>query len=307
MKRLPTLKFGWYGIALSVCALAVLIQSATIYRTHRDGRRSQRQVQRLRKELRDLMKVSPGLSADNAAQLAVELSALRAASNEIKTRLAGGGDQVRPEVSTPVRQERADGYFEIASFVERMRDTARISGVALASDERFGFDAFAHAGPGVAERPTVMRQRVAVEHVLRALFSAQPEQLNAVGREPAPVQSGSVAESRSGATGSSAELIVPDSRFTVRRQGIVDACAFRVSFTGQTVSLRLLLNELANGEFPLAVTSVDVESATVASKTRDSRLSETDVDPPLVARSSSNFTVTIEAFELVVPPVSSKG
>jgi hypothetical protein len=116
-----------------------------------------------------------------------------------------------------------------------------------------------------------------------------------------------VAESKSGPTGSSAELIVPDSRFTVRRQGIVDACAFRVSFTGQTVSLRLLLNELANGEFALAVTSVEVESATVAPKMRDSRLSETDVDPPLVARSSSIFTVTIEAFELVVPPVSSKG
>jgi hypothetical protein len=128
-----------------------------------------------------------------------------------------------------------------------------------------------------------------------------------------------------------------DPRVTARVPGFIDTVPFRFVFTGQTAALRTFLNRLASFELPVLVREVEVELATAeesapapvvedASTTATetsvaaSVLLTTDAPPPgpvapkaaraprapttlpIVAKTISKFTVTVEFVELVPPP-----
>ena len=118
-----------------------------------------------------------------------------------------------------------------------------------------------------------------------------------------------------------------DARLLARAPGLVDVSGFRLIFTGQSAALRALLNQLARFELPIIVRAVEVEpaagedllaapgeelasSAPPASPTPSIVLSApapkigkaASTISPLVAKSVSKFTVTVEYVELA--PVS---
>jgi hypothetical protein len=94
----------------------------------------------------------------------------------------------------------------------------------------------------------------------------------------------------------------------------VDASAFRLTFIGDTASLRALLNKLATFELPLVVRGVEVEPIVKVQSTEKIPPANTlssifgtaptvsleVVKPkPLVEKVSSKFTVTVELIDLV--------
>jgi hypothetical protein len=69
-----------------------------------------------------------------------------------------------------------------------------------------------------------------------------------------------------------------------------------LSFVGQTAVLRAFLNDLANDKRPLLVREVEVSP--VLKLASGKRGGEVSIDAsPLVARSQSRFTVTVELLE----------
>jgi hypothetical protein len=104
----------------------------------------------------------------------------------------------------------------------------------------------------------------------------------------------------------------------------VEVSGFRLIFTGQTAALRALLNQLASFELPIIVRSVEVEPAAgediVAAPAEDAAAAPSQpaapavsivlsapvakaakpvaTIAPLVAKSISKFTVTVEYVEL---------
>ena len=135
----------------------------------------------------------------------------------------------------------------------------------------------------------------------------------------------------------SPDFFVIDSRVSARVMGYVDATAFRFVFTGQTATLRTFLNRLASFELPVLVREVEVEAATAeeavaatASEAPAAPATETTGAPsvvlnleptspkagapkpaaparaprpvattPIVSKSLSKYTVTVEFVELV--------
>jgi hypothetical protein len=238
------------------------------------------------------------------------------------TALTKASDELR-KFTPPLPSEPTHLFFNIATFVELMRDNALAAKIKIKADERFGFTTYANAGPERELIPQVYRQRQVAEYLLGALFKAAPSELVSLQRER-PADSGgnpakpSAPAARSGSTtvGTNIDYFDMDSRITARVPGFVGASAFRLTFIGDTASLRTLLNKLATFELPLVVRGVEVDpiikvqatekvtpANTLSSIFGTTPAATAAVEPvkpkPLVDKVLSKFTVTVELIDLV--------
>lgn len=170
----------------------------------------------------------------------------------------------------------------------------------------------------------------------RAIFSVKREAtLGKAEREAraAAIANGEPAPEVHGEEGP--DYFAIDPRVTARVPGFIDTIPFRFVFTGQTAALRNFLNRLASFELPILVREVEVEQATAEESTTAPVLEEaataaaeaavaasvvltTESDAPaprpvapkarapraptttpIVSRTISKFTVTVEFVELV--------
>jgi hypothetical protein len=157
------------------------------------------------------------------------------------------------------------------------------------------------------ERPLHADERKARHE---ALAAADP-----AAAPPAPLES---------STTLSPDYFDLDARLSAQAPGLVEVSGFRLIFTGQTAALRALLNQLASFELPIIVRSVEVEPAAgediVAAPAEDAAAAPSQpaapavsivlsapvakaakpvaTIAPLVAKSISKFTVTVEYVEL---------
>jgi hypothetical protein len=185
---------------------------------------------------------------------------------------------------------RAEAFFELAQFVERMREEAKTSSVKLNPQERFGFSEYSHAGPEPDDFEKVAVARDATEFLLHALFRSRPQQLLGLSREqvkPMKVKQSSAA----------ADLFEWPEGSSLRRNGIVDSLALRVSFVGETVSLREFINVLAAAPGMVVVRSVEVDPAAEKLNEATEKESVAEETVSLVRKSVSRFTVVVEFVE----------
>lgn len=258
----------------------------------------QRELKRADAELRELLIVTPPLSRQTTGALEEELSASLLMADELREKLTALKQTTNRVEPASKIIERADAYFEIAAFIERMREQATKHGVQLETDERFGFADFAHKGPEPDDIPMVLRERMATESLLNALFHARPQQILAVQRERR-VEDAARAASRIPVNSASVgkDYFPWDARVSAGLPGLTVASALRVSFVGQTVSLRTLLGELGKFELPLFVRSVEVEPMALKLEGRKLEGLGSEASTPLVSQSRSRFAVTVEWIE----------
>ncbi len=230
-------------------------------------------------------------------------------------------DELR-KFTPPLPSEPTHLFFNIATFVELMRDNAQAAKIKIKADERFGFATYANAGPERDLIPQVYRQRQVAEYLLGALFQAAPSELVSFQRErladlASPAKAGAQsARATAASTTANNDLFDMDSRITARVPGFVDASAFRLTFIGDTASLRALLNKLATFELPLVVRGVEVDpvskpqapekvapantlSSIFGTTPATSAAAEPVKPKPLVEKVLSKFTVTVELIDLV--------
>lgn len=249
---------------------------------------------------------------DNAKVLATMLQVLNVTGPEDLAYFEG-------EPST-----RTDAFFDIASFVDRMRAAAEEAQIQISEDERFGFTIYTNEGPDPELIRPVYRQRRIVEYLLGNLFPARPRALISVQREDpanllhlgeidAPPPQPPAPRAGDGRDVVHDDYFVIDPQVSARTPGYVDTMAFKIVFAGQTSALRGFLNSLAAPEIPLVVRSVEVdrnevqEERQVVRGRRGSRdnssaqraavqTAEESPNVPIVAENISRFTVTVEMF-----------
>ncbi len=315
--------------ALIVIGVVVAGEGWCIFERSNAMQKSQKLLVQKRGELTALQAVNPYPSAENKAAVETDLLRTQKALSTMREELKGRGPTAEQMRNAKVPAEPTDVFFDLANFVENNRVKAKQGGVKIKADERFGFSAYASAGPERDLIPSVFRQRQIAQYLLDALFDAHPRELVSLQRERpytgaqlAAIASGQVAPAAAGeASGANTDLFEIDSRLSARVPDFVRATAFRVTFIGDTESLRNLLNKLAAFELPLVVRSVEVEPAAVSTAvnesasagaanslsaifgTAPSATSGASAEPPkpkpLVAKVLSKFTVTIELIDLV--------
>jgi len=296
-----------FATVMLVLALAVLGEAGLLGERWSAARAARKRLDRTRRELRTLAASQPAPTAENAALIASELLRATQVLDELRDELAPTGETAeRYFASAPTR--RPEAFFDLAAFVEAMRSRAREAGVVLRPDERFGFASYAHEAPETGQLAAVFRERLAVQYLLEALLGAQPHQLLSVQRACPEEKPGGRAtakpEGRRGGGvngGAAPDYFEIDPRISLRVPGRVETTAIRLSFTGQTRSLRALLTTLAESELPVVVRAVEVAPA--------ERQPEEPVPgprgvAPLVASAWSRFTVTVEFIALVAHPAA---
>ena len=292
-------------------------------------------------ELNAVREVVPSPSRENAKAIEEDLARAQRALATMQAELKGRGPAVERLAAAKVPPARPDAFFDLATFVEKMRELARKHEVGIRPDAaRFGFSAFTNEGPDSEHIEAVFRQRLVAQYLLEALLESKPRALLAVRREApltrkeredrdtalaaaleAAAAGGSAPESPAAAMADGPDYFAIESAGSVRYPMYVDTLAFRFVFIGQTAALRTFINRLAGFDLPVIVREVEAEPATLEESTvldeppADAAASDApakDVAPakparrasnvaPIVARPFTKFTVTVEFIDLITP------
>lgn len=287
------------------------------------GRRQERELetQLMQKiaEIERLQRHKPGPTDENLRRVRDDFAQnVEVLDTMLRALNVVGPDELEYFKGEPVG--RTEAFFDIAQWVDATRANGMAAGVLMRPDERFGFSAYVNEGPDPELIRSVYRQRRIVEYLLAALFPARPRTLVSVQREdPRTVGKSSESTPARGApaapprpapagsdTGAGSEIFTIDPQVSARTPGYVDTMAFRITFTGQTSSLRGFMNALAVPEIPLVVRSVEVEplrgdtgGATPASRA-NREPAQASTNRAIVADNESRFVVTIELFEVKI-------
>jgi hypothetical protein len=303
-------------------------QAWLIYSQRAETKRLIADVDQRRVTLENFGSSNPFPSRNNAS--AVEKDRLQAEKTlaHIRQELRAASELAEKLAAAKVPATPTDAFFDLASFVEQLRESSAKAGVIVPVDTRFGFGTYASTGPVRDLIEPVFRQRQYVEYLMGALLEATPREIRAVERtrpltpEQKAALLASPGESLPSAAGSGAEVsgdyFVIDPRTSAKLEGFVDAEAFRLTFTGTTDVLRSFLNELALFKLPVVVRSVEVEPKDKgASPSTAARPAQAPASPfsffgqepasaapvdeikPLIDQNDSVFVVTVEFIKLV--------
>ncbi len=357
-------KSPWFIGALTLCGVIALGELFFIYERWSAARGAEAKLAQRQTDLGTMASMMPPPTREVATAIEEDLARAQAALTSMRAQLKGRGPAAERLRSTRVPAARTDAYFDLASYVERMRELARKNEVAVRPEAlRFGFAAYANEGPEAERIEPVFRQRLLAQYLVESLMEARPRAILAVQREPtltAPERearaaalaaaAASAASAEPGTEVASPELpegpdyFAIDQRLTARKPGFVDTTPFRFVFTGQTASLRAFLNRLAAFELPVLVREVKVDIASTEDAAEVPVAEEPDVaataaggvtpsssvltldlpakpaatkatakapvrvptrragTDPIVAKTLSKFTVTVEFIELVSQP-----
>lgn len=245
-----------------------------------------------KKQERDwVARQSPAPTPENEAALAAELVAIHARIAELRDGLKAGPTD---PFAGPAPEKSSESFFQLAALVEQARAQAIAARVTLRPDERFGFASYANEGPPADLLRAVHRQQKAVESLLEPLFEARPLAVLSV-RRTAPTGE------NPGGRGGAEDFFTLDPGLSLRQPGLVDTEPVRLEFTGQTSTLRTLLNGLSALRHPVVVRRVEVEP--LPPTVVGSRPAAAESPQPLVRQSLSKFAVIVEFILLSPDPV----
>ncbi len=303
-------------------------QAWLIYSQRAETKRLIGEVEQKQVTLQNFASANPFPSRENAA--AVEKDRLQAEKTlaDIRQELQATSELAKTLAAAKVPATSTDAFFDLANFVEHLRDSATKAGVIIPLNSWFGFATYSSTGPVRELIEPVFKQRQHVEYLMDALLDAKPREVRAVERtRPLTLDQkaallaapGSTPVAASGAsTEVPADYFVIDPRTSAQLEGFVDTDAFRLTFTGTTDVLRAFLNELALFKLPVVVRSVEVEpkdkgtSTAVAARPAAAPVSPfglfgqesvtaapVDEIKPLIDQNDSVFVVTVEFIKLV--------
>lgn len=268
----------FFGV-LGVIALGVGVEGGWLSERVATTREARRQLADARREWMGFTTLDPRPTVETTRALERELEGEKGRRERLRAELTAGAKERERWSEETAKAGKAEAYFLIDAFVQRMGREARARGIAIAEGERFGFAEFAHAGPGPDEMAAVLAERAMMEALLQVVFDASPREIFSVRRAR-----------RTGTAKEREDSFEMESRRSLRMPGRAETTAFRIGFVGKTATLRAVLNRCAAWEEPWFVRTIEVEEARVSGGRTAERTP--------VASGLSRFTVTVEWVEI---------
>ena len=213
------------------------------------------------------------LNDDNVKAAQADVTELAAHRDRLRAAIVGNPELAILGKATSTGTELS---AQLRESVDSWRKLAADQGVKLSPNEptTFGFHRY-YQNPGTGPKrdfQKVDQQRQIIDFLVRQLIESRPTGspllIESVDREPVETYI-LIPEGRPGAGtyGPDAEAAAASAdEFrpvrTLARPGLVDSLSFRVRFVGHTPTLRTFVNKIRNSGRPLAVTTVDVGTAT---------------------------------------------
>jgi len=262
-----------FATGLAVCTVLALGEMAFTFERWDASRATAKKLQERRIELQAMTELRPPPTKAVSKAIETDLAKALAAAAAMQAELKGRGPAAEKIRSAKAPAARTDAYFDLATYVEKLRELAKKQDVEVRAEAaRFGFSAYANEGPLPEHMEPVFRQRQVAQYLLESLIEAKPRALLSVKRERSLTKSEREARIAAAADPAAAiavdssdsgpDYFTIDSRMSARVAGYLDTLAFRFVFTGQTAALRLFLNRLAAFDLPVLVREVEVDVAT---------------------------------------------
>lgn len=347
-------KYPLFATGLTLCGLVLLAELAFIYERFEASRDAAKRLEQRKGELAAIEQIAPPPTREVATVIEADLAKAQKSLAAMHAELTGKGPAAEKIRSAKVPAARTDSFFDLATFMEKMRETAEKHGVEVRAEAaRFGFSKYANEGPETDRIEPIYRQRQVAEYLLESLFEAKPRALFSVKRERTLTKAEREARAAAEAAGTppeetptdsdseSPDYFVIDPRVSARVKGYLDTMPFRFVFTGQTATLRNFLNRLAAFDLPVLVREVEVDVASIEEssptpaaeaaggsagpatngETAPATSVVLTIDPaaakatpakaapnpravvatPIVSKSLSKYTVTVELVAIVTP------
>src|SRR5882724_13223849 len=176
-------QYPWVSGALILIGFLFAVGIGGLGERRAAARRAELLCERKRREWERLAAANPAPTGENAAVIESEVEQAERTLAEIEARLLGNRAPAGIAGEGPQSRPPTDLFFVLAEFVERFHSRLAELGIACEPNERFGFSAYANAGPDPGLVPAVRCQRLVTEYLLDALIEAHPRRLLAVERE----------------------------------------------------------------------------------------------------------------------------
>lgn len=296
-----------FTLVLTICGVLALGELALTYERFAASRAAAKRLAQRKEELQGMAALTPPPTREVAAAIEQDLTKAQAALASMQSELKGRGPAAERLHSAKVPAARTDAYFDLATFVEKMRESAKKHDVEIRPEAaRFGFAAYANEGPVQEHIEPVFRQRQIAQYLIEALVEARPRALFSVKREATISKAEREARAAALANGetppelntgdSGPDYFIIDPAMTARAAGFIDTTAFRFVFTGQTAALRNFLNRLAAFELPVLVREVEVEPATAEEAATQAAVEESvaQTEPPAAPANAASVVLSLD-------------
>ena len=302
--------------SISVCLIALLIGLAFSIIAALDLSRESKSFNRIEKKLNRTLVASPSPVNENVSSSDINVLELSQKLQLIRQELERG-EEVEASIDG-VRvaagiQQYISKYTGLAKSHENKYGPAPIE---IPQDFAFGFDRFkleSEVPEDDEEIAMLDKQRDILDFLMGELYSTHPKAILAVKRQPAKTS-----ESNSfGEYYGDSSIFEIESYVTSKVEGAIETIAFEITFSGKTNTLRDFLNRLAEFKRPIVVRSVNVSRPNESIKRKLyaeteedlqfltpeelEKLKEQEKRDPVVTENTSEFIITLEYIEIVLP------
>ncbi len=298
-----------FATVMVICGLLVLGEIALAYERYTASRAAAKRLEERKTALEGMSQLTPPPTRDVAKAIEADLAKAQAALASMQSELKGRGPAAERIRSAKVPTARTDAFFDLATFVEKTRESARKHEVEVRPEAaRFGFASFANEGPVQDHIEPVFRQRQIAQYLVESLIEAKPRAVLSIRRERTLSQAEREARATALANGEplpeaqsedGPDYFTIDPRVSARMTGFIDTTAFRFVFTGQTAALRTFLNRLASFELPVLVREVEVDPATAeeatAQATTEEAVAATEPAPVVAPNPAASVLLSLES------------
>lgn len=190
------------------------------------------------------------------------------------------------------------------------------SPIEIPQDFAFGFDRFkleSKVPADAVEIAMLDKQRDILDFLMGELYATHPKAVLAVKRQSAKQSESNEFDEYYG----DLSIFKIGSSVTSKVEGAIDTIPFEISFSGKTNTLRDFLNRLAEFNRPIVVRSINVSRPNESIKRKIyveseeelefltseelEKLREQEKRDPVVTENISEFTLTLEYIEIVLP------
>jgi len=300
---------------ISICTIALIAGLVFSVLAALDLSKKSKSFDRTERNLKRMLVASPSPVDENV--IASDLNVLK---------LSEKLESIREELERGLEAEASIDGVRVAAgiqqYISKFTTLAKSheseygpSPIEIPEDFAFGFDRFkleSKVPDDSKEIAMLDKQRDILDFLISELFATHPKGILAIKRQTAKQSDDNDFDDYYG----DSSIFNIGSSVTSKVEGAIDTIAFEISFSGKTNTLRGFLNRLAEFERPIVVRSINVSRP---NETIKRRLNETDVDlesltkeeleklkeeekrDPIVTENISDFTLTLEYIEIVLP------
>lgn len=300
---------------ISICTIALIAGLVFSVLAALDLSKKSKSFDRTERNLKRMLVASPSPVDENV--IASDLNVLK---------LSEKLESIREELERGLEAEASIDGVRVAAgiqqYISKFTTLAKSheseygpSPIEIPEDFAFGFDRFkleSKVPDDPKEIAMLDKQRDILDFLISELFATHPKGILAIKRQTAKQSDDNDFDDYYG----DSSIFNIGSSVTSKVEGAIDTIAFEISFSGKTNTLRGFLNRLAEFERPIVVRSINVSRP---NETIKRRLNETDVDlesltseeleklkeeekrDPIVTENISDFTLTLEYIEIVLP------